>query len=212
MFVWVPIQIKLFILKSSSLLPAVVAAFLLVLHLVPATDLFLHGSPTHAARARLSSGSCALVAWLTSGSVTLMAHLWDRRARVQIIEKYLGFKLCILHRQDGHFNSLCNGNYWVHPNCILWKHYCEFVKNKIKAEEIGWTYRYGCCVRHLVRLDVVTELFIRKHLYVPPGGSAAILWTVHVPSVVRTVCPPGASPLVKCLQAVLEYVAIFGVS
>ena len=66
------------------------------------------------------------------------------------------------------------------------------------------TYRYSCCVRHLVRLDVVTELFVREHLYVPPGGSTAVPRTVHIPSVVWTRGPPGASPLIKRLQAVLQ--------
>ena len=70
-------------------------------------------------------------------------------------------------------------------------------------------YRYGCCVRHLVRLDVVTELFVREHLYVPPGGSNSVPRAIHVPSVVRTCGPPGTSPLIKRLQAVLEYGEIF---
>ena len=59
-------------------------------------------------------------------------------------------------------------------------------------------------MRHLIRLDVVTELFVREHLYVPPGGSPAVPRTVHVPSVVRTGGPSCTSPLVKRLQAVLQ--------
>ena len=59
-------------------------------------------------------------------------------------------------------------------------------------------------MRHLVRLDVVTELFVREHLYVPPGGSPAVPRAIHVPSIVRTRGPSRASPLIKRLQAVLQ--------
>ena len=60
-------------------------------------------------------------------------------------------------------------------------------------------YHNGCSVRHFIELDMITEGSIWTDLNVPSRWSLAILWSIHLVTMVWTCRPPGSSPFIECL-------------